>query len=609
MRSAPGFRIAAAALFAAALGQRVAYVLAQPAADPSFLQPALDARYYLEWARALATGLPGPQGAYYLAPLYAHFLAGCFRVFGETFVAVCLLQQLMVLGAAALLARIAAGAAGRGAGPITAGLVLFYQPTLYFAGRLVGESLALLLLCAALLFAVRTGERAGLWAGLLAGACGLARPNLLLVPLAWSAWEAAAGRFRRGALVLAGVLIAVAPVCLRNLVVSGHPVLVSSNGGLTLYHGNGPGPLGVYNPPDGFSGDLSSQRREATDLARRRSGLALDEVEADRWWGREAIRERLANPAESLGLGIRRLLLLADSYEHGLDDPPMLDRNPFRLTLRLGFPGSPSGLAEIPLVPFGLLLGLAAAGVALRGFPGTGGPQVWLAAAACAATPLAFYVSSRYRIPFSLLLAVPAAAGAAALCSRTTSGRARLRALALAGGCAALSFLVPFPELRQAEEAAALANRATANRLTGNLAAAEPEARRAVDVDPGSTPARFALALLLERSGRGAEAEREYRKVLELDPGHAEAAGNLGGLLVRSGRPEQAVPILRVALSLRPGDRTCWTNLVVALAVAGDLRGARAAVEEAVSNDVDLDAELLRSIGVGLEQETGGNRR
>jgi len=596
--SAPGFRTAAGALFLVALGLRVAYVVHQPSSDPSFLNPALDARTYLEWARSLAAGAPGPEGAFYLAPLYAYLLAGFFRVFGENLVVACGLQQLSTLAAAGLLGLVAARAGGRWAGLATASLLLFHHPLLFFGGRLVGESVALLLLSAAIFFAGKDRTIDSVGSGILAGASALARPNLILVPLVWSVCEAAQGRFRRAGAVLAGALLVVLPVTVRNLVVSGHPVLISSNGGLTLYHGNGPGPLGVYNPPDGFSGDLAHQREEATELASHRTGKVLDPVEADLWWGREAVRSRLQNPSETLRLAFRRVLLVVDSYEHGLDDPPMLDRNPLRLTGRLGFPRSPSGLAEIPLVPFGLLVGLAVAGLLLRGFSGTGGVTLWGALAACAATPLVFYVSSRYRLPVSLLLAVPAGAGVSRLLSSTVGAQARFRAVAAGSACVALSFLVPFPELRRAEEAAALANRAVAFRQVGDLTGAERAARRAVEVDPESTPARFTLGLLLERSGRRAEAEREYREVLRLDPGHAESAGNLAGLLVVSGRPAEAVPALRAALRVRPRHRACWTNLVVALAASGDEAGTRTAAEEAIRSGVILDEDLLRRIGV-----------
>ena len=72
----------------------------------------------------------------------------------------------------------------------------------------------------------------------------LARPNLLLVAAAACVWVAlSSGRFQVRAaavpvlLLALGVVLAVAPVTLRNARVSGDPVLISSNGGVIRLSG------------------------------------------------------------------------------------------------------------------------------------------------------------------------------------------------------------------------------------------------------------------------------------------------------------------------------------------------------------------------------------
>ena len=151
------------------------------------------------------------------------------------------------------------------------------------------------------------------------------------------------------------------------------------------------------------------QRQEATALAKVRSGLDLDPVEADRWWGRRALRTRVEQPGNTIRLLLLKFVLLLDNYEHSLGYHPQLDSNPWRLTIGL------AGRGEIAVVPFALLLGLAAAAVMLAGTRGSGGWRIWGAILACAATPLLFYVSSRYRLPATALLTVPAGSGLAAL--------------------------------------------------------------------------------------------------------------------------------------------------------------------------------------------------
>ncbi len=307
-------------------------------------------------------------------------------------------------------------------------------------------------------------------------------------------------------------------------------------------------------------------------------------MEADGWWGREAIRARLSDPAGTARLVARRALLFLDNAEHGLDYAPALDENPWR---------------RAAPVPFALIAGLAAAGLVALGFRGSGGGIVWSAILACAATPVLFYASSRYRLPASVLLCVPAGCGLAALAG-ALEVRARRRAWA-GGACAALlagSLAVPSADLTRVELAGALANRAVAYRQAGDLGAAERDARRASELDPSSATARFDLGAVLEAAGRAADAEVAYREALALDAASAEAAGNLAALLIRRGAALEAVPILRRALSAHPTHAACRTNLVIALASAGDLEEARKAARDAAEAGIALDAGLLREIGI-----------
>jgi Tfp pilus assembly protein PilF len=249
-------------------------------------------------------------------------------------------------------------------------------------------------------------------------------------------------------------------------------------------------------------------------------------------------------------------------------------------------------------VPFALLLGLAAAGVALCGWRGSGGWLVWSTALACLAVPLIFYVGSRYRLPLSTVLCVPAGAGLVSLFVGSSSTGLRRRGVGwvilLAG--VLISFFVPSEEMFAKREAVGLVQRAWAWGQVGDPAAAEADLRRALETDGDSVPALFNLARLFERTGRVGEAETTYRRALEVFPGSADAAGNLGRLLHRSGRADQAVPILRRALEYSPVHRGCWTNLVVALTLLGDPEAAWGAAEQALDRGVELDPGLLGGI-------------
>jgi tetratricopeptide (TPR) repeat protein len=577
------FHIALLAILLGGFVLRLAYVLAQPANDPYFAHPAFDGAYYVDWARAIAAGEPGPGGAFYLAPLYPYIMAALMKLPGGGFGMLYLLQHLLGVGAAAVIALAGRRTIGAFAALAAAVLFLLYHPIIFFASRPLGEALALFLLICSFCAVTRRSHASGAVAGLLAGLAAVARPNLLLAPLLWTVGEGIGGRWKRASLIAACTALVILPWTVRNFVVSGHAVLISSNGGITAYHGNGPGALGVFTLPQGFSGEVNRQRQEATLQASIRSGEELDAVEADGWWGRQAIRERLAAPGGSLLLLAKRCLLTLDNHEHGLDYAPSLDGNRWRL---------------FAVVPFALLAGLAAAGVLIRGFKGSGGWALWGALLACAAVPVLFYVSSRYRLPFAAVLVIPAGCGLAGLLGldlRTSKGR-RWAAAAAGAVICLVSLMVPFDDLKRAVEAQGLAHRALYFMRAGDLDRAEQEARRALGHGGLSSEVLYNSAVVLAARGLTEEAEALHRRALEADPDNAEAAADLSAMLSRRGRFDSAAVVLEQALRHRPDSETCWNNLVVAYMGLGDTSRAREAAARAAAVGVMLDEALLLAI-------------
>ncbi len=536
---------------------RLGYVLGQAASDPTAGVPMLDGAYFLDWARALVDGRGGPllghpaeaPSAFYLAPLYPLALAGFFLAFGENLSLLYYAQQLLVLGAAAGLAWSARRLVGDGAAVAAAGILLAYHPALFFASRPVGEPLALLLLAAAL--AAGPADE-GAWrsalGGWLAGLAAVARPNLILAPVVWAAIAATRGRWGRAGLCAAGAMLALAPTLVRNWSVSGHPVPVSANGGMTLYHGNGPGAAGIGWFVRGMTGRLEEQQREATRLASFHAERGLDPVEADGWWARQAVRARLDDVGGTIGLVARRAALLVSNEELALDYAPDLDV---------------AGWRRLAPLPFAAVLGLAAGGVVARGWARTGGALVWGTALACAVAPLAFFVSSRYRLPLAAVLSIPAGAGLVAILSRTTAMRRRLSAAGAAAAVGLLSVLIPTGGLARTTEAVARANRALVLRRTGDPARAEEELKLALKLDPDSVPALTGLQQLLSASGRSDEFREHYERALEVHP---------AGIAQR------------------------WENEILTRVAAGNVAGAWQTMESLSATGVAIDPEIARKL-------------
>lgn len=577
----PAAGAAMALVVVAGLAARMLYVAAQPETDPAAAAPGLDGGYYLDWASALLEARPGPAGggAYYLAPLYPFLLWGYLALFGANLAWLFVLQQAMAVGAAGLLFLVGRRVAGEWAGVAGAVLWLGYHPGMFFASRPLGEPVALLLLALSLyLGAGQASARRQAACGAALGLAALARPNLALAGAAWGVGHLAARRIR-GALCLGAAAAAVLlPVAARNARASGHLVLVSSNGGVTLYHGNQPGARPTFTLPPWLSGRLDTQRQEATREAERRTGRRLDDVEADRFWGRQALAARLAAPLGTLRLWAARARLCVSSTEPSVDYAPSIDRNPWR---------------RAAPVPFGVLLGLAVGAACVAGWRGSGGYPVWAAVAACAVVPLVFYVSSRYRLPLALALCVPAGIGAAALADARYAPRRRAVAAVVAVVIAVASLAVPADAAVVSGEAVALANRADAWRRVGRPDEARTDLERALRQDPGCVPALVGLGLLAEASGDLDQAERRWREAFERQPAGAGVAARLGRALIRRGDTAGAVDVARRALELRPDDVETWVVLALALAQAGRAEEFSRTLQEAARSGVALE-ELLR---------------
>lgn len=141
-----------------------------------------------------------------------------------------------------------------------------------------------------------TSRLAALAAGLLVGAMVLVQPSLQLLPLAAALAALLAGAQWR--LVIAAVVLALvamlavlAPWTLRNYLVLGKPVLVSTNGGSNLYRANNELATGAY---------VATARVDVE---------ALPELESDRVGKRLALEWIQARPMDFLRLCATRLLL------------------------------------------------------------------------------------------------------------------------------------------------------------------------------------------------------------------------------------------------------------------------------------------------------------
>jgi tetratricopeptide (TPR) repeat protein len=165
---------------------------------------------------------------------------------------------------------------------------------------------------------------------------------------------------------------------------------------------------------------------------------------------------------------------------------------------------------------------------------------------------------------------------------RLAGAREQLGAVLVEAGrpAEALKVLAPLAQ-EQAGSFNAAYLHALALGKAGSLAQAEPEARRALSLDPAAAEGHLLLGGILSEQGKRAEATAQFRRARELAPDDPEAALKLGEILAAAGNLTEGLALLRQAVELSPESVDARLELSAALRLAGKER--EAAEESAIA--------------------------
>ncbi len=590
---------ALAAIFAAALLVRLAHVW--QLGDSPFADLLLgDSAGYDRWARRLAAGDWLGSEVFYQAPLYPYLLGVVYTVLGADVTVVRVCQA--VLGSASAVLLAAAG--GRFFSPrvgIAAGAVLaLYAPAIFVDATLQKSVVDLFLLTGLLWLLSRTLDgappvRRWIGVGALLGALCLTRENALVlvaVPVVWL-WLERRERpdwLRQAALVAAGVALVLAPVALRNGLVGGEWHLTTSQFGPNFYIGNNAEADGAYRPLRYGRGDAAFERNDATLLAEAAAGRALTPAEVSRYWVGRALDDIAAAPGRWLGLLVRKAALTFNAVE-------VIDTESQYAHAEHSLPLAATGW----LAHFGVLVPLAAVGIAVTWPQRRRLLPLYLMLGLYAASVVAFYVFARYRYPLTPLLVLFAAAGGdhlARAAQRTaTLARAPLvAALVLACAIAANWPLLSKDHMR----AASYNNLATAYRERGDLPRAVALYERALALDEDYAQAHSNIGSALAANGEPERALGHYRQAIAADPDTGDLRYNYGNALLGANLYVEAAEQFRLAVAAWPEDAEAYNNLGMALGSLGRMAEAAEAFRAAVR--IDPAGPLAhRNLGIALE--------
>lgn len=577
----------AAGLVAVAVALRAAHLVS--VADSPFAEILmLDPQLYHEWALRIVSGEAAPARPWFQDPLYAGFLAAIYATLGVGRWPVVATQALLGALVPALVFSASRLTLGRPAAVAAGLLAACYAPAIYYDGLLLKTSLGVFLVAALLALVERCGEgeRKVGWAaaGALLALAVLARGNLLAqLPLlvGWAATRrgAPALRWRRASALLAGCALVLGGSAVRNRVVGGEWVLATSNAGQNFYIGNNAlNVSGEYQRLPFVDPDPQSEEEDFAREAARRSGSDLGPRATSRFWFGEAARWIAAQPAEAAALAWRKLRVFCNAYEV----PDNLDYDLYR---------EDAPVLRWPLPSFGLLAPLGAVGALLAWRRGGWPRLLVLVIVVHAASVVAFFVFSRFRMammpalwPLAGFAVVELIRRLRALC---TGGGGRKLASALFVLVAATAFVhlpargrpdalrvrwaravgLPVQVERSATAqfnlGVSYARRAGTEPLQAErwLALAEQRLRASYAEEGRFAQVPEELGKVLARQGRTHEAIEMYLDAAALEPGTARLHFGLGLLYERAAEPLAAVAAYERVLEIDPQSRSAARRL------------------------------------------------
>ncbi|MBN1880189.1 tetratricopeptide repeat protein [bacterium] len=560
----------------------------------------LDSWSYDRIARLIISG-EMPNKVYFQAPFYPYFLAAFYKIFNGSIDSVRIAQIILDTISAVAVFRITRILFGCRSAWI-AGVFMAVYPVSIFQSGLILKTTLNIFFAASMIWLIIEKPRfpdsirmimLGLisgWAAATQGSVLLQLPILPIWIIVDSGWRCLPTWIKRIALFGLGLSIGIGPFTLRNYLVSGRFVLLTSQGGANFYLGNSPYSDGTSKRPPRVRMTPEYEEEDFHREAEYAAGQSLTPEDAGRYWRDEALKWMRDHPGDALKLEARKFALFWNRVE-------IPDNYDFDFYRRY------SWLIRYPRYPFWIIGSLGLAGMI---FLTASWRKTWFLYAWSSSYCfiwVMFHIYSRYRLPMIIFLAPFAAEFISKVIDLTKTGRYT----SLAGHYLLWIGIVLFQAipLTAYSSAQPLFNLGSGLTRLGRLDEARTAYLEALDALPGYEPAMVNLGKLAWSQGNPAEAILWWEKAIDTNPKAVEAHSNLGSLLAMQGKMMEAKGHFLVATQEQPYYFLGWLHLAQTEESLQEYEKALEAYKKAIDlkpHDVQAlygRAKVLEKIGGG----------
>ena len=313
-------------VFSGALLLRLIYFFQIKAGFPGWDTPTIDPLYHDLWAKQIASGDIIGSGPFFRAPFYAYFLGAIYAIAGPSLAIAKIIQHVIGSLSCSLIFLFTDRYFNRATAILSGLISAFYWVFIYFEDELLLDSLLVLFSVLLIWLLMRAREKPTLGrffiSGLILGIAAITRPNFaafIPVVLIWmifylpSNFKITVSRF---AVFLAGSLLIIMPVTVRNILVGDDMVIIASQGGINFYIGNNEHADGMSAIMPEFGSTWQYTDCEyLAGIETGRPGYEIKQSEVSSFFYLKALNFIIEEPALWLGLMFRKLDYFWNAYE------------------------------------------------------------------------------------------------------------------------------------------------------------------------------------------------------------------------------------------------------------------------------------------------------